>query len=71
MTSFKPREMIKILKKLGFVEKRQTGSHVIMFHPKNKKTIPIPMHAKELKKGLTKGIIKQSESTEKEFTKLK
>jgi predicted RNA binding protein YcfA (HicA-like mRNA interferase family) len=37
MTSFKPREVIKILKKLGYLEKRQAGSHIIMFNPKNKK----------------------------------
>lgn len=29
MASFKPKEVAKILKKLGFVEKRQTGSHLI------------------------------------------
>lgn len=71
MPSFKAREVIKILKKLGFEEKRQTGSHLIMYHPKRKYIIPVPMHAKDLKKGLLKGIIKQAESTEEEFLKLK
>lgn len=71
MTSFKPREIIKILQKLGYIQKRQTGSHLIMYHPTLKRIIPIPIHTKELKKGLTKGIIKQAESTEEEFTKLK
>ncbi|MBI3485909.1 type II toxin-antitoxin system HicA family toxin [Candidatus Daviesbacteria bacterium] len=71
MASFKPREIISILKKLGFVEKRQTGSHLMMYHPKKNKIIPIPIHPKDLKKGLLKAIIKQAESSEKEFLKFK
>lgn len=71
MASFKPREVISILQKLGFIRKRQTGSHVIMNNPSSKRTIPVPMHAKDIKKGLMQSIIKQADSTEKEFLKLK
>jgi len=71
MASFRAREIIKILHKLGFIEKRQTGSYLIMYSPKLKKTVPVPMHNKELKKGLVQGIIKEAESTEEEFLKLK
>ena len=71
MSSFKAREIVRILQKLGYIQKRQTGSHLIMYHPKLKRIIPVPMHTKELKKGLVKGIIKQAESSEKEFIKLK
>lgn len=71
MASFKPREVISILQKLGFIRKRQTGSHVIMNNPGSKRTIPVPVHAKDIKKGLLQSIIKQADSTEKEFLKLK
>ena len=71
MATFKSREIVKILQKLGYLQKRQTGSHLIMYHPGFKRIIPVPMHTKELKKGLVKGIIKQAESTEEEFLKLK
>lgn len=71
MPAFKAREIVKILQKLGYVEKRQTGSHLMMYNPKVKRLIPVPMHTKELKRGLVKGIVKQAESTEKEFIKLK
>lgn len=71
MASFKAREIVKILGKLGYIQKRQTGSHLIMYNPSLKKTIPVPIHAKELKRGLVKAIIKQADSTEKEFLKLK
>ena len=71
MASFKSREVVRILEKLGYIQKRQTGSHLIMYNPQKNRIIPIPMHNKDIKKGLLRGIIKQAELTEKEFLKLK
>ena len=71
MASFKPKEVVSILKKLGFIKKRQTGSHLVMYHSNKNKIIPVPIHSKDIKRGLMKGIIKQAESTEEEFLKLK
>lgn len=71
MAAFKPREVISILQKLGFIRKRQTGSHIIMYNSDSQKTIPVPLHTKDIKKGLLKSIIKQADSTEQEFLKLK
>lgn len=71
MASFKARQIIRILEKLGYIKKRQTGSHAMMFNPKSKRIIPVPIHAKELKRGLLKAIIKQAESSEEEFLRLK
>lgn len=64
----KPKEAVKALLKAGFVKKRQTGSHLILY--KNGKIVPIPIHAKDLKKGVFKSIIKQSGLSLKEFIKL-
>lgn len=71
MPSFKPKEVVIILQKLGFIKKRQTGSHIIMYNSQLKRTIPVPIHPKDIKKGLLHGIIKQSDSTEEQFIKLK
>lgn len=71
MASFKPREVVSVLKKLGFAEKRQTGSHLIMYHPTKKTIIPVPVHTKDIKKGLMSSIIKQAGSIEEEFLELK
>jgi len=71
MASFKAREVIKILQKLGYVQKRQTGSHIIMYSSQSEQLIPVPYHAKDIKMGLMRGIIKQADSTEEEFLKLK
>ena len=71
MASFKGKEIVTILQKLGYIQKRQTGSHVIMYNLETKKTIPVPVHNKDLKSGTLRSIIKQTESTEKDFLRLK
>lgn len=43
-----PREMVKFLKKNGFIEKDQRGSHKKMFNPDTKKITIVPMHNKDL-----------------------
>ncbi|HJC62704.1 MAG TPA: type II toxin-antitoxin system HicA family toxin [Candidatus Blautia merdavium] len=55
-----PKEMIKHLKKNGFEEVSQNGSHVKMSNPVTKKTVIIPYHSKVMKKGLEQGILKQA-----------
>lgn len=71
MASFKPKEVVSILQKLGFLKKRQTGSHLVLFNPKSQIVISVPIHTKDVRKGLMKSIIKQADSKEEEFIKLK
>lgn len=47
----KSSELLRILKKNGWYEVRQKGSHIIMMHPTKANIIPVPFHAsKEVKK---------------------
>ena len=55
-----PGEIIKILKKQGFVKKSQNGSHLKMYNPITNVTIPVPIHSKEMKKGLEQRILKEA-----------
>ena len=57
----KPKELIKKLKKLGFHEHRQKGSHLIMIHEGRNKQVTIPIHNKSLKKGTLAAILRQLE----------
>jgi len=66
----KPKAVIKILKKVGFRERRQTGSHLILRCSETGKIIPIPIHSKEIKKGTLLSILKQAELTKEQFIKL-
>lgn len=55
-----PREMVKLLMQNGFVEVSQNGSHKKLFNETTNKTIIVPYHSKELKKGLEQSILKQA-----------
>ena len=57
-------EAAKALRRLGFVEQRQTGSHLML--RKEGRTVVVPQH-KPLKPGTLKGIIEQAGLTLDEF----
>jgi len=55
----KSSELLRMMKKNGWYEVRQRGSHVIMQHPTKPGMIPVLFHAsKEMKKGTLQSILK-------------
>jgi len=64
------QETIKILKKYGFIQIRQKGSHVILKKITRDEEIGcvVPLH-KELAIGTLKGILKQAKISPEEFVK--
>lgn len=44
LSPIKARELIRILTKLGFEEKRQQGSHKIFIHPESGLRTVVPVH---------------------------
>ncbi len=70
LPSIKPKKIVKLLNTLGFIERRQTGSHLILRHIKNHKIIPVPIHVGEIKKGALISILKQAELSREKFLKL-
>ena len=57
-------DAVKALRRLGFEERRQTGSHVIL--RKESRTVVVPMH-KPIKPGTLKGLIEQAGVTVEHF----
>lgn len=55
-----PREMVKFLKKNGFKEVSQNGSHIKLINTRTQKQTIVPYHSKSLKKGLEQEILKQA-----------
>lgn len=55
-----PREMIKHLKKNGFREISQNGSHIKLRNDETGRQTEVPYHCKDLKKGLEQAILKQA-----------
>lgn len=67
----KPRSLIRALNKLKFYEVRRTGSHIILVNKDLKQIIPLPVHGnKDIKKGLLRSIIRQTNLSVKEFLEL-
>lgn len=64
----KPREVIKVLERAGFVFERQKGSHKI--YVKNNLGVTVPYHNKDLKRKTLKHIITQSGFELKQFLDL-
>lgn len=54
------KEMIKKLKKHGFKIISQNGSHVKLANHITDRTVIVPYHCKDLKKGLEQAILKQA-----------
>ncbi len=63
LPSYKPREIVKILKKQGFIELRQIGSHLHLYHQELKLRVTVPMHNKDLKRKTLASILRQSHIT--------
>lgn len=59
------KEVINLLEEQGYVEKRQTGSHRIFFHPEKKRTVPVPIGRKDLPIGTLRSILKAAQIMEK------
>lgn len=68
--SLKPKEVIRRLQGAGFHIDHTTGAHAILFNPTKKLRVVVPQHAKELKRGLLFGIIKQAGLSVEEFQNL-
>ncbi|MCF0117833.1 MAG: type II toxin-antitoxin system HicA family toxin [Bacilli bacterium] len=57
----KPKEMVKFLKRHGFIEICQNGtSHLKLYNAKTNTTVIVPMHNKDLSKGMEHKILKEA-----------
>jgi predicted RNA binding protein YcfA (HicA-like mRNA interferase family) len=65
----KPKDLVKVLKKIGFVESRTKGSHLIMKNSDNLLVV-IPLHNKEIPTGTLLAIINDSGLSKENFLKL-
>ncbi|HYX08461.1 MAG TPA: type II toxin-antitoxin system HicA family toxin [Bacteroidales bacterium] len=55
-----PKDIVKILKRKGFILDRSRGSHQIWLHPDSSKRVVVPMHKKDLPAGTLHSILKQA-----------
>ncbi len=68
LAGFKYRQIIKKLKKLGFIFNRQAaGSHEIWFSPTSQNYTTIPNHPGDMPEGTLRAILKQAGITVNAF----
>lgn len=65
----KAKELIRILKELGFEEMRQKGSHIFFQHSDGRTTV-VPVHLNEdIGRGLLRQILREIDMLPDEFSK--
>ena len=70
LTIISPKDMVRLIEKLGFTEVRQNGSYKFFIHKDGRASV-IPMHSKDLIRGLIKQILKDIKITDKEYEELR
>lgn len=65
LPALKPRDVIKIFNKIGFIFHRQKGSHKIFV--KDELLVVVPEHNKDLKKGTLYNMIRGTGFSVEEF----
>ena len=69
--SLAAKKITQALKKAGFIEDRQKGSHLILINSRTNARTVVPIHAgKTLKKSLVRAIINDAKLTAEEFLEL-
>ena len=56
----KVKDLLKELKKDGWVEKEQKGSHLQLIHPLKMGKVTLPIHSGDIPKGTLNAILKQA-----------
>ena len=63
------RKIVAALKRAGFVEESQKGSHLYLWHEEKHLLTSVPVHGRDVKRSLLKEIIRQARMTEDQFRK--
>jgi len=63
-------EVVRALKRAGFVVDRQRGSHVTLWHPGQRRAVTVPLHGEDLPPGTLRSILRQSGLSVEDLRKL-
>ena len=70
LPALKGKEVISLLRKIGFIEERQRGSHVFLKHSDGRATV-VPVHSGEaIGAGLLSKILKDAEMTKDDLLRI-
>ncbi|HXX23474.1 MAG TPA: type II toxin-antitoxin system HicA family toxin [Terriglobia bacterium] len=64
------RELVRFLKSHGFVEDRQSGSHLTLWHPERNVSVTVPVHTGcDIGRGLALRILKDAGFSIEEYVR--
>ena len=67
LPALRPADVVAALKRAGFVEKRQKGSHVILWHARQRRTTIVALHGRDMPGPTLRQILRQAGLSEDEF----
>jgi predicted RNA binding protein YcfA (HicA-like mRNA interferase family) len=71
LPSLTARKVVRALKRAGFVEDRQRGSHLVLIHSQTKARTEVPVHAgRTIKESLLRAIVRDANLSLDEFIEL-
>jgi len=66
------RELVRFLNSQGFVEDRQSGSHLTLWHPQRNVSVTVPVHTGcEIGRGLAVRILKDAGFSVEDYLRLR
>ena len=72
MPQITARELVRFLKSQGFVEDRQSGSHLTLWHEANNVSVTIPVHSgADIGRGLAVRILKAAGFSVEDYLRLR
>ena len=72
MPQISARELVRFLKSQGFVEDRQVGSHLTLWHAGREVTITVPVHTGcDVGRGLAVRILKDADFSVEDYLRLR
>jgi len=72
MPQVSARELLRFLKSQGFVEDRQSGSHLTLWHEARKVSVTIPIHTgADIGRGLAVRILKDAGFAVEDYLRLR
>jgi mRNA interferase HicA len=71
LPAVRPSEVVAVLRKAGFVQLRQSGSHVVMKHPSTGRYTVVAMHNKDMRKPMLRRVLLEAGISDAEFLRLR
>ena len=67
LPAVRPREVIRLLEKHGFIRDHTSGSHFIFYHPSSRRRAVVPNHNRDLPKGTLMSLLREAGFTREDM----